>query len=111
MACLNKEVEGALIVLGDQPEISADHLQSLIRHWKQNPEQIVATRYGVERNGVPALFGRRWFTALSTLNGDSGARTLIEQNRDQVIAVSCDYSLADIDTPDDYRALLNRSGY
>ena len=68
---------GVMILLGDMPLITACYINNLLDRFNENPDSIVvATCNGVQGN--PVLFGRNYFEALRTLEGDQGARRLIE---------------------------------
>jgi CTP:molybdopterin cytidylyltransferase MocA len=86
IAALIDEVDGALIVLCDQPAVDTAHLLALASAWRANPQNAAASSYaGVL--GVPALLPRAWFTDLSGPAGDAGARALLAQRRDRVVAI------------------------
>ena len=69
-----------LIMLCDQPLITAEHLRALIAI----DAPIVATGYaGIA--GVPAIFAPRFRTELLALRGDRGARAIIERHGARVV--------------------------
>jgi molybdenum cofactor cytidylyltransferase len=69
-----------LIMLCDQPRVTADHLRALIA--VEAP--IVATGYaGIA--GVPAVFAPQFVPELLALRGDVGARSVIERHGAHVI--------------------------
>ena len=94
---------GALVLLCDQPWISAADIERLVNAWRQNPQQPAACRYGATI-GVPAIFPRRCFADLATLSDDKGAQALIKNNLSQVSLVECPAAARDIDTPEDLAA-------
>ena len=57
------------------------------------------------RRSHPVIFGKTFFTALRTLTGDMGGRSIFLENPDRVCLVEADdiYDDMDIDTIDDYR--------
>lgn len=96
--------DAVLVMLADQPLVDAVALQRLIDAWRAAPARIAASRYrGVL--GVPAIFPASGFAALSELEGDRGARTLIEAAGSSVQVVECDAAAIDIDTPADLTRL------
>lgn len=97
--------DAALIVLADMPRISARHVQALFAA-ADGPMAIVASRDGATLS-PPALFGAGRFAALAALTGDTGARTLL---RDAIGVAAAPGELADVDQPDDLRALAGRPG-
>ena len=89
-----------LIMLCDQPLITADHLRELIAI----DAPIVATGYaGVA--GVPAVFAPEFASELLALRGDRGARVVIEAHRDVTSVVIFEDAAVDIDTADDLQRL------
>ncbi|MDX1583320.1 MAG: NTP transferase domain-containing protein [Thermoanaerobaculia bacterium] len=73
---LGKDIDGALILLGDQPRITRTDLETLIETWRGSSANAVASVYP-EGGGVPAVFSRILFDELRRLEGDRGARELI----------------------------------
>ena len=105
-AC-RSDSDALVIVLADQPLITANHLRSLATRWDGRPERIVASAYS-GTVGPPALFGSRYFDALSSLAGDRGARAVIEANSQSVVTVDFELASIDIDTPADLAAVASR---
>jgi molybdenum cofactor cytidylyltransferase len=98
------QLSGVLILACDQPFVSADTIRKLAAQ----PNAIVASGYE-GTVGVPALFRRKYFAALSALPETSGAKELIEANRADVAVVPFPPGAIDIDTRADYDALNRRS--
>ena len=68
--------DALLLLLADQPLVTAEHLRALISAWNGSPRRIAATAFaGV--TGPPALFPARYFPALAKLSGDRGARPVL----------------------------------
>jgi len=99
-----KHFDAVLILLADQPKISADQLNSLIDLFLKQPDRAVASLY---KNGlgVPAVFPKKDFHHLKSLSGDKGAKALLAQNAAQIQSIPFD-DLIDIDTIEDYHNLL-----
>lgn len=97
---LDPDCTGALIVLTDQPALSADHLGALRDAWCASPASAAASAYGGVL-GVPALLPRSWFDDVESLRGDIGARALLRARAGEVIAMAAPALVHDIDTPDD----------
>jgi len=96
---------GALIVLGDQPAIPKEVIPRLIDIFRKTGMLIVAPVYrGTQGN--PVLFASQIFPGLLRLEGDEGAKSLIERERTHVIQVPFDLAMpADVDTLEDYNAI------
>ena len=98
--------EAVILMVCDQPYISPDLIKDLINTHKQSRNPIVSCSYG-EAIGPPALFHRSLFNELMELNGDVGARRIIQRHSDEVATVSFIKGKIDIDTKEDYDALRN----
>jgi molybdenum cofactor cytidylyltransferase len=104
VASLSSGVDACIILLGDQPRLSAQHLRSMVAVF-DGPVTLVGSEYdGVI--GSPALFDRRWFSDLCALPPQSGARRLLEEHGDRLAAVRLPDGSLDIDTPADYERLV-----
>lgn len=103
IAALGADGAGALIVLCDQPALTAAHLQTLVETWRRQPQRAVASAYAGTL-GVPALLPRRWFAGLMRLSGDQGAREWLRRRSAEVTAVTAPDLAQDIDHPDDLPA-------
>jgi molybdenum cofactor cytidylyltransferase len=89
-----------LIVLADMPLVTANLVERILA-CASGPSAIVAASNG-ERSMPPALFGATWFEALLALEGDRGARHLLQQAQAVVTNAA---ELVDIDTLGDLQAL------
>jgi CTP:molybdopterin cytidylyltransferase MocA len=92
--------DGVLLLLADQPLITASHLDQLVITWTRSPDEITATSFA-ETAGPPVIFPRGYFTALSVLQGDRGAREVLISAGSHVHAVTLEEAAADIDVPED----------
>ncbi|WP_253734439.1 NTP transferase domain-containing protein [Methylomonas sp. ZR1] len=93
-----------LLMLCDQPLISAAHLQSLLSAWQNAPERIVVSQYA-ESFGVPAVFPAAYFPQLASLTGDRGAKPLLLRFEDTLVKVPLREAELDVDTSSDYQRL------
>ncbi len=91
-----------LILLCDQPLLTAEVLQQLVAAFGQTGGPIVASRYANGVLGVPILFSQPLFPELRLLTGDAGARKLLAQWPDLVQKVDFPEGLLDVDTPEDW---------
>ncbi|MBI1732022.1 MAG: NTP transferase domain-containing protein [Gammaproteobacteria bacterium] len=106
---LPPECTGALILLCDQPLLRPDRVGQLAELWQHQSERIVASAYH-GAHGVPAIFPRRLFPELLKLTGDRGARTVIDAHMDGVLEMEMPEAAVDIDTQEDYAALITKGG-
>lgn len=96
-----KDIEGVVITLADQPNVTPYYINTLIATHKNNKNYIVATAY--EKSiGVPALFPKAYFKNLLKLEAKEGAKKLLQVLKEKVIPIKPDFNNIDVDTPDDY---------
>ncbi|MBK9765831.1 MAG: nucleotidyltransferase family protein [Chloracidobacterium sp.] len=100
------ELDGVVIALCDQPFVTAEHIDRLVRGFTLHRSPITAAKYD-QTAGVPALFARELFGELRQLSGDKGARLLIRNHPDQVHSVTIEEAAFDIDTPGDVLRLTS----
>jgi molybdenum cofactor cytidylyltransferase len=98
---LNPAPNAAMLLACDQPNITTEHLRSLIESQERAVEPaIVASQYaGVA--GIPAIFPASQFVNLLALGGDAGARHLLRNPSCPVIVIPFEGGEIDIDTPAD----------
>jgi molybdenum cofactor cytidylyltransferase len=89
-----------LILLGDQPEVSVGDLRNLYRLWQTNPMQIVCAGFAGTL-GVPAIFPAAFKHQLRRCTGDRGAKQLLFNYAEQVLAMNMPAAEFDVDTPAD----------
>ncbi|TVZ39736.1 molybdenum cofactor cytidylyltransferase [Alteromonadaceae bacterium 2753L.S.0a.02] len=89
---------GWIIYLADMPFIGVQVLRKLHRVALNNP--LVRPSFN-NAPGHPVFFSKRYFSALCCLNGDRGAREIIEAHRKDLVLVPVNDKgiLRDIDTP------------
>lgn len=109
LGALEPETEAALFLLGDQPLITPRLIDQLLAGYQETRCPIVAPAFQ-GRRGNPVLFGRETFPRIAELTGDCGARPLFEEFADRVLTLPVDdpHIIFDVDTAEDYEALLNR---
>ena len=99
-----ERVEALVIMLCDQPLISAQFIDKLVETYERTGKTIVASEYK-GTTGVPALFDNALFTELMALGEDSGAKHVIAKHKDDVARVPFAEGAIDIDTPQEYERL------
>jgi molybdenum cofactor cytidylyltransferase len=105
VAALSPEAWGVVILLADQPLVTAEAIDRLIAAAGASPRRIVASSVaGIPR--PPVFFHRDYFGALQQLRGDQGARSLVDRHpQDRVLIPTDDAASMDIDVPDDLRGI------
>jgi molybdenum cofactor cytidylyltransferase len=102
---MEPEAAALAILLADQPLVEARHLSAMQELLNGNETNIVAAEYGGTL-GVPAFFMRTLFAKLASLSPEAGARQIIRGSGAQVTAFPLPEAAMDVDTPEDYAALM-----
>jgi molybdenum cofactor cytidylyltransferase len=102
LAALPPDVDGAIVCLGDMPQVSADLIDRLIGAFDPERAALIVVPTFEGKRGNPVLWSRRFFHELGALEGDVGARHLIGQFPDAVteVPVTGQGAFFDIDTPE-----------
>jgi molybdenum cofactor cytidylyltransferase len=101
IAAVPPEATGALIVLGDMPVVSSADLDRLISAFQKAGGQTVVRATHNGKRGNPVLLPRSLFAAVAQLQGDTGARHLVEAELMPVIDVEIGEAAGiDVDTRD-----------
>jgi molybdenum cofactor cytidylyltransferase len=95
------EADGWVVALADMPFLRPETIRVIAKALSEGAA-IAAPSYRGQR-GHPVGFARRFLEELSSLHGDLGARTLLDQHPDWVTAHEVDDPgvLRDIDKPSD----------
>lgn len=93
----NSSIAHILFFLSDQPFINKELINSLI---KSHKNEITACRYQ-DNVGVPAIFSRSYFKELTELQGDKGAKKIMERYKPAITIVDFEKGYIDIDTKED----------
>jgi molybdenum cofactor cytidylyltransferase len=106
---LDPRSQGILIVLGDQPGLTAKTVNALIRAFAEHRGGMVVPIFQ-GRRGHPVLFDRRYRKELSKLNKDVGGRFLLQEHPERVLEVPTKSKgvVKDIDTWKDYMTEIRR---
>ncbi len=104
---LGPDVEAALVVLGDEPFVSGRIFERLVEAFLREHMPVTIPRYG-DHLGPPTIFSRELFPLLAKLEGDAGGRQIVARQPELacVVPFTAGERPADVDTPQDYRALL-----
>ena len=100
-ASADRAVDGFVIALADMPYIAPQTIRAVADALAAGA-QIVVPMYQGQR-GHPVGFAATFREALENLQGDEGARAIVQQHQARVIKVEVDDAgiLRDIDTPAD----------
>lgn len=98
-----------VLMLGDQPGVTPDTVRTLLDGRGDAP--LAVCRYDDGR-GHPIAFARSVFPQLADLHGDKGVWRLLDERAGDVIDVPIAGNVPlDVDTPEDYQAVLAAAGY
>jgi molybdenum cofactor cytidylyltransferase len=105
IAALDSESEAIMIILGDQPGITPEIINTLAESWRNLEAPIALCSYRGHR-GHPMIFAQSMFDQLAGLHGDKAAWKLVDVNSDSVREVHLDCHFPDdINTPGDLERL------
>ena len=99
---LEDGVEGAMICLGDMPNVTPDDLDQIIAAFDPEEDRAICVPTVDGKRGNPVLWSAAFFEDMKTLKGDVGARHLIGEAGNQVCEVPLKTrgTLEDFDTPE-----------
>jgi molybdenum cofactor cytidylyltransferase len=101
IAAVPAAADGAIVCLGDMPQVSAALIDSLIAAFDPERGALVVIPTIEGKRGNPVLWSRRFFPDLAAVEGDVGARHLIGGYAEAVAEVPVDAAaLTDVDTPE-----------
>lgn len=98
-----KSVDAVVVMLCDQPDVTADVLRALIERWQQSDKPVCASAYG-DTVGPPCVFAASEFSRLAAIAEQQGAKQVI-LSATAVERVPFDAGVTDVDTPADYERL------
>jgi molybdenum cofactor cytidylyltransferase len=105
LTAVDPRADVLVLMLGDQPGVTAETVNALMAGRKDAPLAACAYEDG---RGHPLAFARSTFAELEQLHGDKGVWKLLDRAGDQVVDVPVPGPIPrDIDTDEDYRALVN----
>jgi molybdenum cofactor cytidylyltransferase len=105
MTALKPWTAAVLIALGDQPRLPEGVIPALLRARVASGRAIAAPIYRGTQ-GTPVLFAAEVFEELAALDGDRGARAIVQARPERVTRVVLDTPMPpDVDTPEDYARL------
>lgn len=109
LARLPEDVDGAVVMLGDMPEIAAGLIDRLIAAFAPKEGRGIVLPIARGKRGNPVLWSRTYFAEMMDVAGDTGAKHLLGTHADAIVEISADDAVhADIDTPDALAALRDR---
>jgi molybdenum cofactor cytidylyltransferase len=102
LAAVPEDVDGAIVCLGDMPQVNTALIDKLIGAFDPERGALVVVPVFDGKRGNPVVWSRRFFAELAALEGDVGARHLIGRYPEAVteVPVTDTAALIDVDTPE-----------
>jgi len=102
LAAVPGDVDGAIVCLGDMPQVGAALIEKLMAAFDPAHGALVVIPTIEGKRGNPVVWSRRFFPELMALDGDVGARHLIGRYPEAVVEVPLTgtAALVDVDTPE-----------
>ena len=111
IAALPAAVAGALVCLGDMPAVTPRDLSRMVEAFKESGGKAVVRANHAGMRGNPVILPCSLFAAVAGIEGDTGARHLIEAGDAPVIELEIGAAASlDIDTPDDLDRIRAATG-
>jgi molybdenum cofactor cytidylyltransferase len=103
LSALPSVARAALVLLVDQPFVGPALINQIVENYEQEPALAVVPMYRGQR-GNPTLLARPLFEELKMLEGDVGARIVLQRHAEQVRWLEIDDPavVTDVDTPGEY---------
>ncbi|OHV81160.1 NTP transferase domain-containing protein [Rhizobium sp. LCM 4573] len=96
-----KPCDGVLVMLADMPGITAGHLDKLVSAFKEAGGGVIVRSVSDGKRGNPIILPRATFDAVMRLEGDVGARALIESSGLPMLDIDIGPAAhLDVDTPE-----------
>ena len=120
LRALRSNMEGALVMLGDQPLVGSRAVAVLLRSWRREGSRPAVAMSGGDRSmgpnldaparkprwTPPVVLSRELWSELESLEGDAGARQMLEKHPELLDVVPAGGRPDDIDTPGDYAKIV-----
>lgn len=100
------EASGAMIILADQPFLTTEIIDHLLKEWSKDSSQIVVPTV-MGRKTTPVIFPKQLFSELKEVMGDMGGREIIDRHAHNValVEIGTIYDDSDVDSFSDYERL------
>jgi molybdenum cofactor cytidylyltransferase len=104
---LDGRSQAAVVLLGDQPDVTVDDVDRVVREYRSSGKLAARATYDSEDGpvaGHPTVIGRALWEEVRVLEGDVGARAVLGQHDPRVLQVAMGKPPPpDVDTPADYQ--------
>ncbi len=101
VAAVPKNAAGVLIMLGDMPGVVTSDIDRMIEAFRRTDAMAIVRATHNGKRGNPVILPQRLFGAVASLQGDTGARHLVEADGGEVIDIELgEAASVDVDTPE-----------
>jgi molybdenum cofactor cytidylyltransferase len=108
LRAMKPEIEAAIVMLGDQPLVGSRTVAALLRAWRhEGSRPAVAVAKRPSKWTPPVVLSRELWDDLFALEGDAGARQILDGHPELLDTVPAPGRPDDIDTPEDYAKILS----
>ena len=103
LAHLPDETQAAMVVLGDQPQLSVEVIRLLLDAHHRSASALIVPSYQMRR-GHPWLIDRSLWGEVRNLAPGDTLRSFLNSNDEKIFYIDTDQEavIQDLDTPDDY---------
>src|SRR5215470_15543230 len=107
IAAVPSDVDGAIVCLGDMPQVNAPLIDRLLAAFDPEKGALVVVPTIDGKRGNPVVWSRRFFPELAALDGDTGARSLVAGYPEAVaeVPLTGNAAFVDVDTPDTLKSV------
>lgn len=105
LAAVRDDADGLMVMLADMPGVESSDLDRLIAAFKAEEGRAIVRAVSAGKRGNPVILPRSTFDAIARLDGDIGARPIIEKSGLPIIDVEIgEAAHLDTDTPEEIAA-------
>jgi molybdenum cofactor cytidylyltransferase len=98
------QLKGILVMVCDQPFLTAEHLNKLVEAHRESGKPIVASSYS-NIIGIPCFFDSAFISNILSLGDEEGAKRLLQVYSQDVVSVEFPKGEVDLDTPEDLQKI------
>ncbi len=98
-------IDGVVIMACDQPYVTAIHIDRLIATHRAKKLPVIASAYA-GTIGIPVLFSGKALALIPNIGDSEGAKSVINQFREQTTVIDLPKGEIDLDTPTDYHNFI-----
>ena len=97
--------DGVLILLGDMPLVKPEHIDSMLKVFSSGGIGSIVLAANGNQPGNPVLFSSVYFDEFNQIEGDAGAKSIVQSHKDQIRLVDIgEAALWDFDTPEAFES-------